>query len=112
MPVRIMVGEEEVTAFLSGEIDHHNAKALRAQIDSTVERELPRLLRLDFGGVEFMDSSGIGLILGRYRLMQDLRGRLALSALPQHIAKVVTLAGIDRLLARQPSDPKEDNRYV
>lgn len=112
MPVRIMVAEEEVTAFLSGEIDHHNAKNLRCKIDAAVERELPCLLRLDFGGVEFMDSSGIGLILGRYRLMQDLRGRLTLSALPDHIAKVVALAGIDRLLAEQQTAKKEDKRYV
>jgi len=110
MPVQIMVGEDRVTAYLSGEIDHHNAKGLRTQIDHAVERELPRLLRLDFGGVEFMDSSGIGLILGRFRLVQDLQGRLELCSLPDHIAKVVHLAGIDHLLAQ--AAPKEDDQYV
>ncbi len=112
MPVRIMVGEEIVSVFLSGEIDHHNAKTMREQIDREVERALPVLLRLDFGGVEFMDSSGIGLILGRYRLMQDLKGRLELCGLPEHIAKVVHLAGIDHLLARAQDVPKEDEEYV
>lgn len=110
MPVRILIGEDTVSAFLSGEIDHHNAKALRAKIDQTVEQTLPRLLRLDFGGVEFMDSSGIGLILGRYRLIQDLQGRLELCSLPDHIARVVHLAGIDHLLAQH--DPKEEARNV
>jgi len=112
MPVRIIVGEDMVSAFLSGEIDHHNVKAMRAEIDQTVERALPRLLRLDFGGVEFMDSSGIGLILGRYRLIRDLQGRLELCSLPPHIAKVVHLAGIDYLLAQNSPDPKEDEQYV
>lgn len=109
MPVRIIVGEEVVSVFLSGEIDHHNVKAMRAQIDQTVERALPRLLRMDFGGVEFMDSSGIGLILGRYRLLQDLQGRLELCELPPHIAKVVHLSGIDLLLEQNATDPKEEN---
>ena len=99
MPVRIIVGEDMVSAFLFGEIDHHNVKPIRTEIDETVERALPHLLRLDFGGVEFMDSAGIGLILGRYRLMQDLRGSLELCSLPGHIQKVVHLAGIDHLLA-------------
>ena len=111
MPVRIIVGEDVVSVFLSGEIDHHNAKTMRAEIDQTVERALPRLLQMDFGGVEFMDSSGIGLIFGRYRLMQDLQGRLELCNLPGHIAKVVHLAGIDHLL-NQSSAPKEEEQYV
>lgn len=112
MPVRILIGEETVSAFLSGEIDHHNAKELRAQIDREVERALPTLLRLDFGGVEFMDSSGIGLILGRYRLIQDLQGRLELCSLPDHIARVVRLAGIDHLLAAGQAGPKEVEQNV
>lgn len=112
MPVRFLDGEDVVTAFLSGEIDHHNVKPMRAQIDQRVEQLLPCLLRLDFSGVEFMDSSGIGLILGRYRLMRDLRGRLELSGLPEHIARVVHLAGIDRLLLAEQPERKENDQYV
>lgn len=108
MPEQILVGEDEVTVYLSGEIDHHNVKTMRCRIDGVVERTLPRLLRLDFGGVEFMDSAGIGLILGRYRLITDLQGRLELSGLPPHIGKVVQLSGIDRLLRQ---DSKEETSY-
>ena len=111
MPVRIIVGEDVVSVFLSGEIDHHNVKAMRAQIDETVERALPHLLQLDFGGVEFMDSAGIGLILGRYRLIQDLQGRLELCSLPGHIRKVVHLAGIDHLLAQEQNQGKETEQH-
>jgi stage II sporulation protein AA (anti-sigma F factor antagonist) len=94
------------------ELDHHVAQSLCRELDMLIESFGVRELELDFAGTEFMDSSGIGLILGRYRLMQDLRGRLTLSALPDHIAKVVALAGIDRLLAEQQSAKKEDKRYV
>ena len=99
MPVKIEIAPEAdtVTAILSGEIDHHGAGRLREVIDDSVRRTCPRLLILDFGGVEFMDSSGFGIVLGRYRLMQDMGGRLALRSLPPHIRKVMQVAGISSL---------------
>ncbi len=97
MSVRVDVAEEIVDVFLTGEIDHHNAGQIRSKIDGAVERVMPEILRIDFGGVEFMDSSGIGLVIGRYKLMQDLGGRLELCNLPAHIKKVMRLAGIDHL---------------
>ena len=99
MPVKIEIAPEAdtVTAILSGEIDHHGAGRLREVIDDSVRRTCPRLLILHFGGVEFMDSSGIGIVLGRYRLMQDMGGRLALRSLPPHIRKVMQVAGISSL---------------
>lgn len=113
MPARIDTGDEVISVYLSGEIDHHSAKKLRQDIDDAVERGLPALLRLDFGGVEFMDSSGIGLVLGRYRLMQDLGGRLELCSLPAHIRKVMHLAGIDHLgLPTDPPQSKEAQNHA
>ncbi len=109
MPVRVEVGEEIVAVFLTGEIDHHNAGKIREKIDHDVERAMPQILRMDFGGVEFMDSSGIGLVLGRYKLMQDLNGRLELCNLPGHIKKVMRLAGIDHLgVPTEQWNKKED----
>ena len=97
MPVQIETGPEVVSAFLSGEINHHNARQLRTEIDEAAVRVLPAVLRLDFSGVEFMDSSGIGLVLGRYQLMEDLGGKLEVTGLPRHLRKVMTVAGIDKL---------------
>ena len=99
MPVKIEIAPESdtVTALLTGEIDHHGAGGLREAIDDSVRRTCPRTLVLDFGGVEFMDSSGIGLVLGRYRLMQDLGGKVVLRNLPLHIRKVMRVAGISSL---------------
>lgn len=97
MPVRIETAPDVVSAYISGEIDHHNVKQMREEIDSTVSRNMPKLLRLDFAAVEFMDSSGIGLVLGRFGLMQDVGGRLELVNLPGHIRKVMHLAGIGNL---------------
>lgn len=99
MPVKIEIAPEAdtVTALLTGEIDHHGAGRLRDSIDDTLRRTCPRLLVMDFGGVDFMDSSGIGIVLGRYRLMQDMGGKLSLRNLPPHIRKVLRVAGISNL---------------
>ena len=99
MPVKIEIAPEAdtVTALLTGEIDHHGAGKVRDTIDDSLRRTCPRMLVLDFGGVEFMDSSGIGIVLGRYRLMQDMGGKLALRNLPPHIRRVMQVAGISSL---------------
>ncbi len=98
MAVAIDIDEHTVTALLSGEIDHHCAGALRSAIDEAVENAYPEVLVLDFGGVTFMDSSGIGLVMGRYKLMQNLRGRVIIENPPPAIKKVMRMAGIEKLL--------------
>jgi len=98
MPVQVYISEQTVTACLSGELDHHCAKALREEIDSTVARVRPGELILDFRDITFMDSSGIGLVMGRYQLMQQLGGELIVSKLSSSMARVMRLAGLDRLV--------------
>ena len=95
--VEIKVDKKTVTAYLSGEIDHHNAPALRRKIDEAVNNRLPGLLVLDFGAVNFMDSSGIGLVMGRYKLIKGLGGECRIADPPAYIARVMKLAGLDRL---------------
>lgn len=65
-----------LAAYLTGEIDHHAAQALRREIDAQIDARMPELLTMDFSGVTFMDSSGVGLILGRGRQMSGLVGGL------------------------------------
>lgn len=57
----------------------------------------PKELVLDFGGVTFMDSSGIGLVMGRYKLMQELGGTVRLTQLSTSIRRVMQVAGMDKL---------------
>lgn len=64
MPVTIETNGDTMVARLSGELDHHHTQKLREEIDRNVQKERPARLALDFAGVEFMDSSGIGLVLG------------------------------------------------
>ncbi len=96
MGVRIEAEESTVKAFLDGEIDHHCAPLIRSEIDTAVDDKHPEALIMDFGDVTFMDSSGIGLVMGRYRLMKSIGGRVCLQNTPAHIKKVMRLAGMDR----------------
>lgn len=86
-----------VTARLYGEIDHHIAPKLRAEIDAKCEQLRPAKLVLDFRGVSFMDSSGIGLIMGRYRCISLLGGRMEVVNIPPTLKKIFTLSGIETL---------------
>ena len=108
MPVNITLTEQSLTAYLSGEIDHHSAKKIRAEIDNTASRAHPDALILDFRDVTFMDSSGIGLVMGRYSLMQELGGNLQVVNLSTHIKKVMKLAGLDRLAVMESGGKKHE----
>ncbi len=97
MSVRIDTKGEVVTAYLSGELDHHTAKQMRESIDEAIELNMPTLLIIDFADVSFMDSSGIGLVMGRYRLLSKTGAELNISGMSPQIYKVMKLAGIERL---------------
>jgi stage II sporulation protein AA (anti-sigma F factor antagonist) len=101
VPVEIDIDENCVTAYISGEIDHHNAAGLRSKIDEAVEISYPEVLVLDFGGVTFMDSSGIGLVMGRYKLMKNLSGKVFIENAPRQIKKVLRMAGIEKMLSEK-----------
>ena len=72
MGVKISILDNVITSFIEGDIDHHTAKEIRETIDYHVKKYNPKLLELDFSNVQFMDSSGIGLIMGRYKLIKSL----------------------------------------
>ena len=97
MSVDITVNGEVTTAYLSGEIDHHSASAIRSAIDNAAELNMPSLLILDFTRVSFMDSSGIGLVMGRYRNLQKYNAQLYIFNPNPLIKKMMHIGGMDRL---------------
>lgn len=86
-----------LTVWLTGEIDHNRASKLRGTIDSQLNALRPKLLELDFSKVSFMDSSGIGLIMGRYRSMGLIGGKLKVINVPNNIERVINLSGVTSL---------------
>lgn len=89
--------KSKLTAYISGEIDHHTAKDIRKEIDINVQKLNPANLYLDFSKVDFMDSSGIGLVMGRYKLLSERGGKVFIQNPPPLIKKVMLVAGINKL---------------
>ncbi len=96
-----------LTALLSGELDHHHAKEIRETIDFAVRDQLPPVVILDFRRVTFMDSSGIGLIMGRSRLTDEYGGTLEIHNPSPQIRKVLRISGTDRLAVIRNTSPAE-----
>ena len=92
--VRFSAAGEVLYAYLSGEVDHDAAQSLRIQLDDALVSRTPQTLVLDFSGVGFMDSSGIGLILGRQRIARTLGTALRVQHTPSQLEKVLQLAHI------------------
>ena len=97
MSVEFKGGGENLVAFLHGEIDHHTAGEMRREIDRAVDLHMPASLTLDFSDITFMDSSGIGLVMGRYRNLAKTGAQLCVSGTSPQIYKMMKLAGIERL---------------
>ncbi len=97
MSAKIEYKPKEIRVFLEGEIDHHSASLIRVSIDEAIVHKKPSVLVLDFGAVSFMDSSGIGLVMGRYKLMKQVSGRIRVENLSAGAYKVMKLAGLERL---------------
>ena len=107
MGVELQMQGDKLTALLSGDIDHHRAAKLREAIDAKAAQVRPRELVMDFDRVTFMDSSGIGLILGRYRWMQDLGGTVRISHISRRMEEILTLSGINKLVRVEPPEAVE-----
>ncbi len=95
--VEISLKGQVMNVFLKGEIDHHTAKEMRESIDHNVLEMNPKILTLDFKEIKFMDSSGIGLIMGRYKLINSVGGKLRVVNIPERIERMVKLSGLIKL---------------
>ena len=84
-------------ASICGEIDHHTAVYVREKIDMEMFTHRPKKLVIDLGQVGFMDSSGLGLILGRSAIAEEIGARVELCNVGKRILKILSMAGVDRI---------------
>ena len=110
MSVQTDFHDETLYCNLEGEIDHHTALPMRLHIDEKIELCRPKSLILDFSKVTFMDSSGIGLVMGRYKLLNEMNGELEVTGLSNNSYKVMRLAGLDRIATIKRGGSKHGNK--
>lgn len=87
-----------LVAKLLGEIDQSCAAELRERIDKEISLHGINNLVMDFDGVSFMDSSGIGMLIGRYKLIKARGGRMLVIRIQPQVDKVIELAGLKKLM--------------
>ncbi len=91
--------EDKLLIFkITDEIDDCNVQKIRRKADYEIERFMPKKVIFDFDSVTFMDSSGIGLIIGRYKFTNMLGGKLEVANLTQSVKKIFEMSGILKLI--------------
>lgn len=109
--LRCLCAGRTLTVFLEGDIDHHNARQIRSRIDTKVYIQRPDELILDLSRVSFMDSSGLGLILGRYTKAVELGILFKVQNPTPQIKRILDLAGTERLIKIENLQPSKKAVY-
>ena len=100
------VQENCLTIFLPKEVDHHNAEEIRKNADLMIEKNHIKYVIFDFGKTEFMDSSGIGAIMGRYRMIRLIGGEVWAVHTNARIKKILTMSGMTKIMQIYEEDQK------
>lgn len=103
------ISDDRLLLTLWGEVDHHSAVTLRQDVDELICRHRPSRLVLDLAGVGFMDSSGLGFIMGRYSLLRELGGSMVITAPSPATQRILQLAGIQRIIPIEMEKEKNEN---
>ncbi|MBQ8496316.1 MAG: STAS domain-containing protein [Clostridia bacterium] len=96
--LKITYRENTVIAALGGEIDHHSAVSVRGKIDEALFHYKPKTLIIDIGRVDFMDSSGLGLIMGRLAKTKEIGTSLIVQNPSKRVLRMLKMAGLDRMI--------------
>ena len=83
---------------ISEEIDHHTTEKLRRKLDDDITRFMPRKVIFDFDRVSFMDSAGIGMIIGRYKMVNMLGGTVEMKNVKKSIRKIFEMSGVVKII--------------
>ncbi len=98
MEITLIPKHRMVVVRISGEIDHHIAGNVRSLLEKEIKRSGAINIAFDFGRVTFMDSSGIGMILGRYKTVKSLGGNIIIYDVSEQVLRLLKMAGIQNLV--------------
>ena len=90
--------DKQLLVEITEEIDHHVAEKLRRKVDDEITRYMPRKTIFDFSRVSFMDSAGIGMIIGRYKMMKLIGGSLEIINISQTVRRILEMSGINKII--------------
>lgn len=96
--LKYKVDEDGLEIMLYGEIDHHNAVNLRCKADALIIKYKPHTVRLNLEKIDFMDSSGLGFIMGRMSVVEKNGGKLIVKKPSNSVKKICKIVGLERLV--------------
>jgi stage II sporulation protein AA (anti-sigma F factor antagonist) len=94
LEIKLSTKGNTLIAAIIGELDHHSAEYVRRKLDRELLKSANKNIIFDFSKLTFMDSSGIGVVMGRYKLIQNINGRVAISNAQNTIKKLLEMSGI------------------
>jgi len=98
MYIEFCKSEDKLIIKLTGELDHHSAEEVRNKIDDRLERTGYNKVILDFSNVNFMDSSGIGVVIGRYKKISMRKGQICIANVQESVKRVFELSGMFKII--------------
>lgn len=98
MQISFEMKERNLIVTVEGEIDHHTSVEIRERVDREYQRRRARNIIFDFTNIKFMDSSGIGVLMGRYRNVMILGGSIALYGAGDQVDRVLSISGIYKIM--------------
>lgn len=104
MTVDCISEDRALTACIRGELDHHRAKEIMAELEQQIDAALPKSLTLDLSGLTFTDSSGIAVLIRMSRRMAQLGGKMRITGVPGQAERVFRAAGLYKLLSFEPKE--------
>lgn len=96
--MKYQIQENYLTVFLPREVDHHAAEEMRKSIDAIIDQNHIKIVIFDFQDTDFMDSSGIGVIMGRYKNVYLLGGEVWAVHVNERMKKILSLSGVTKIL--------------
>ncbi len=98
MKVNHYIEEKILEVELTEEIDHHSSQKIRTRLDYEIQRFSPKKVIIDLEKVKFMDSAGIGLIIGRYKTVLSYGGTLEVRNVSEKLRKILEMSGIHKII--------------
>lgn len=98
MQMKAYSAQDKLIVSLDGEIDHHSAAEIREGLDKMIAVSRPKVMVLELSGIDFMDSSGLGLVLGRYRRLNEMGSQMVIKNPGARTEKIFAMAGVDKLI--------------
>lgn len=89
---------------LEGELDHHTAEQLRNQVTTVIEEKDIKHIILNLGQLQFMDSSGLGVILGRYKQISNIGGEMVVCAISPDVKRLFEMSGLFKIIRMEDDE--------